>query len=399
VSGPRRRGHAWAVAARVACWPLALLALAAGLIVRFVGGIFRAILWQGDPARGGPVAFRRMRAFLAHGGRYLVGRSDRYPPLVGRVPPYEESPGPWHEVKRRLRKNRLAMASAIGMSAYLYVALGAAVGWIYPDYEAQDRNAVYVSPTYDLRTHFLGTDLNGHDVLARALHGTKTALVIGTVAAGLACLIGLFLGAVAGFFGRWIDEVIVWLYTTLESIPWVLLMLSFGYAFKKNDDFQAWWSASFFGDGLGISVGLFTIVLAVSLTFWVGVCRLVRGEFIRLRERDFVTAAKALGLPTRRVIFRHLAPNAMHLVLISFSLLFMTAVKSEVILSFLGVGLDPDEEVSWGQMITGAKLELLRSEAVWWQITASTAMMFGLLLFVNLFTDALRDALDPRLRS
>jgi peptide/nickel transport system permease protein len=176
-------------------------------------------------------------------------------------------------------------------------------------------------------------------------------------------------------------------------------MLSFGYVFKKNEDFRAFWEGSFLHRGLGFSVGLFTIVLAVGLTYWVGVCRVVRGEFIRLRDREFVLAARALGVPSRRIVWRHVTPNVAHLVLISFSLLFLAAIASEVILSFLGVGLDEGEEASWGQMISQAKLELLRGQPVWWQITSATVAMFGLLLCVNLFTDALRDALDPRLRT
>ncbi len=146
-----------------------------------------------------------------------------------------------------------------------------------------------------------------------------------------------------------------------------------------------------------MSLGLFTIVVAVGLTFWVGVCRVVRAEFMKLRDLDYVTAAQSLGIPTPRIIFRHIAPNVFHLVLIQFSLLFMSAIKFEVILSFLGVGME-EGKASWGQMITQAKLELMRADPVWWQIAAATTAMFGLLLCVNLFTDALRDALDPRLR-
>jgi peptide/nickel transport system permease protein len=256
------------------------------------------------------------------------------------------------------------------------------------------REKPYVAPSPE---HPLGTDLGGRDVLLLTVAATRTAVVIGTIAGVVACGIGLLLGALAGFFGRWVDEIVVWLYTTVESIPYVLLMLSFGFVFRSKG-FSDWYEAGFL-NAMGVSLGLFTIVLAVGLTFWVGVCRLVRGEFIKLRELDYVLAARALGVPPRRIIFRHVTPNVFHLVLISFSLLFMAAIKTEVILSFLGVGLDVGQEVSWGQMITQAKLELLRSDPVWWQITAATVAMFGLLLCVNLFTDALRDALDPRLRT
>jgi peptide/nickel transport system permease protein len=135
----------------------------------------------------------------------------------------------------------------------------------------------------------------------------------------------------------------------------------------------------------------------MGLTSWVGVCRTVRAEFIRQRDRDYVTAARALGLPTSNILFKQILPNVFHLVLVSFSLLLVSAIKFEVILSFLGLGLDP-EEASWGSMISQAKLELLREPSVWWQLTTATVFMFGLVLFVTLFAAALRDALDPRLK-
>jgi peptide/nickel transport system permease protein len=140
------------------------------------------------------------------------------------------------------------------------------------------------------------------------------------------------------------------------------------------------------------------MIFTIGVTSWVGICRSVRGEFIRQRDRDYVTAARAVGIPTRRIVFRHVLPNTFHLVLVSFSLLFIGAIKFEVILSFLGLGLEPGE-ASWGSMISQAKLELLRTPSVWWQLTTATVFMFGLVLCVNLFADALRDALDPRLKT
>ena len=238
----------------------------------------------------------------------------------------------------------------------------------------------------------------GLDVWKLALRGTTTALWIGAIAATLSCVIGTVLGALAGYFGRWVDVLIVWIYTTLESIPYLLLLLAISYALKSNPDFGKWYGDTFLARRLGISVGLFRLVVTLGLTSWVGVCRTVRGEMLRHRDRDYVTAARALGIPTTRIIFRHLVPNVFHLVLVSFSLLFVGSIKSEVILSFLGLGLDPGE-ASWGQMIAQAKLELLRSpDPVWWQLTGATVFMFFLVLCVNLFADALRDALDPKLK-
>ena len=393
----RHRGWLLASLARLASWPFSVLLLVLGLLLRVVGSV--RLLWTREadrPVQGG------IGRYLARSARYLTWRSRLMPPLVGAVPVDEDAKGPWSEVRRRLSRDRVAMACWIGIVLYLYVALLAALGAIATHPDQGDPNADYRAPTIslarlELGAHPLGTDFLGREIWKLTVHGAKNALWIGTFSALVACLIGLVLGAVAGYFGKWIDEVIVWLYATLESIPYLLLMLALSFVFQKNLSIRDGYESSFLKQDLGISLGLFTIVLAVGLTFWVGVCRVVRAEFIKLRDRDFVLAAQSLGIPTRRVIFRHVAPNVFHLVLVSFSLLFMGAIKFEVILSFLGVGME-EGEASWGQMINQAKLELMRADPVWWQIGAATAAMFGLLLCVNLFTDALRDALDPRLR-
>ena len=397
VRTPRPRGWLLATLARIASWPFTVLWLLLGLVLRFVGSV--ALLWTPPADRPPP---GRLRRYLARGVGYLTGRTRLLPALVGEVPIDDDGKGPWSEVRRRLSRDRVAMACWIGIVLYLYVALLAAVGAIARDPDQGDPNADYRAPTIslakmELGEHPLGTDFLGREIWKLTVHGAKNALWIGTFSALVACFIGLVMGAVAGYFGKWIDEVIVWFYATLESIPYLLLMLALSFVFQKNLSIRDGYEASFIKQDLGISLGLFTIVLAVGLTFWVGVCRIVRAEFIKLRDRDFVMAAKSLGIPTRRVIFRHVAPNVFHLVLVSFSLLFMGAIKFEVILSFLGVGME-EGEASWGQMINQAKLELMRADPVWWQIGAATTAMFGLLLCVNLFTDALRDALDPRLR-
>jgi peptide/nickel transport system permease protein len=372
--------------ARVLSWPYALGYVALGLVWRTVAALLRG------GARG---ARARLASFARGGVRYLAFESDELPAWTGRARGEGESHGPWYEAKRRLKKSRLAMLAWIGIVVYLTMGVAAQAGWT-GDHRDQDRNAVYVHPQ-GFGEYPLGTDILGRDVLTLAVGGTATALWIGAVAALVSCVIGAALGAVAGYFGRWVDDATVWLYTTFESIPHLLLLLAFAFVLKKNEDLRAWYSESWFQEGLGISLGLFTIVLTIGLTSWVGVCRMVRGEFIRLRDRDYVTAARALGIPTRRTIFRHVFPNVFHLVLISYSLLFVGAVKFEVILSFLGLGVDSGD-ASWGSMISQARLELIRPDPVWWQLTTATVFMFGLVLCVSLFADALRDALDPRLR-
>ncbi len=384
--------------ARAVSWPLAAAALLSGALLRLVGLLPRALFGRGSPERGVAGSLAALSEFGSQAVGYLTWSSDRVPPLVGGVPARDTSPGPWHEARRRLGRNRVALTSWIGIAIYLYVGIGAQAGFVAPDWEKSDPSMVYAAPEGLGEAHVLGTDQIGNDISALALRGVLTALLIGTIAAFLACLVGTVLGALAGYFGGWVDSLIVGIYTLFESIPELLLLLSFAYVLRKNPAFVDFYSASFLKTTLDLSVGLFTIVLAIGLTGWVGVCRTVRGEFVRHRDRDYVTAAKALGVPTGRVLFRHILPNVFHLVLVSFSLLFVTAIKSEVILSFLGIGLDPGE-ASWGQMIIHAQSELMRDPTVWWPIVTATTLMFGLVLSVSLFTDGLRDALDPRLKS
>ncbi len=384
--------------ARAVSWPLAAAAFLGGALLRVLGLLPRALLRRRSPERGAAAGLAALAEFRRQAVGYLGWRSDRVPPLVGTVPPMDASPGPWHEARRRLSRNRVALLSWIGIAVYLYVGVGAQVGLVARDWDVSDPQAVYAAPEGLGGAHALGTDQIGNDVASLGLRGIVTALWIGTIAAFLACVVGTILGALAGYFGGWVDHAIVALYTLLESIPELLLLLTFGYVLRKNPSFVDFYSDTFLRTKLDFSVGLFTIVLAIGLTGWVSVCRTVRGEFVRHRDRDYVTAAKALGVPTGRVLFRHILPNVFHLVLVSFSLLFVTAIKSEVILSFLGIGLDPGE-ASWGQMIIHAQSELTRDPTVWWPIVTATSLMFGLVLSVSLFTDGLRDALDPRLKS
>jgi peptide/nickel transport system permease protein len=386
---PSRADVRWAV---FWCFLLVVGALALSWVVwRRIGAA------SGVPA-GTDSPGQRLRSFAVEGARYLVFLGDRIPPITGEIRDPDASAGPWHEARRRLRNGRLAMASWIGIVLYLYAGVAAQAGWIATDYHERSEAAASYAPPDGLGgDQPLGRDIFGRNVLDIGLRGITTALWIGVVAALLSAVIGMVLGAVAGYFGRWVDDLIVWLFTTLESIPYLLLLLAFSFIFKKNEDIRDWYNGSFLKESLDVSLGLFTIILAIGLTSWVGICRQVRGEFIRHRDRDYVTAARAIGVPTSRVMFRHIMPNVFYVVLISFSLLFITAIKFEVILSFLGLGLEP-REASWGAMISQAKLELLRDPWVWWQLTTATVLMFGLILCVNLFTDALRDALDPRLR-
>lgn len=278
----------------------------------------------------------------------------------------------WVDAFRRLRREKIAMICLVVIIGYLVMAALCAMGLIFSNYSLVDNTIAYQPPS---AAHWLGTDLFGRDILARAAHGTITSLIVGFFGAALAILIGTILGALAGYFGGVIDELIVWFYTTVDTIPYILLVVAFSFV---------------------IGPGLSTLCVAIGLTSWIGHCRIVRGEFMKHREREYVQGAAALGAGHTRRIFIHILPNTFHLVLINFSLLFVTAVKSEVILSYLGLGVRPGTP-SWGMMISDAKLELSRE--IWWGLTGATIFMFFLVLAFTLFNDALRDALDPKLKS
>jgi peptide/nickel transport system permease protein len=224
--------------------------------------------------------------------------------------------------------------------------------------------------------------VQGRSVFWRTLYGVRVALLITIGASVLSIGIGIVLGIVAGYFGGWIDAVIVWLFTTVSSVPWILMVISLAYALQSYERLN------------GVFGGLPVVIIALGLTDWVGLCRLLRGEVLKHRERDYVVAARAAGAGHVRILFQHILPNVFHLVIITFSLSAVGYVQAEVALTFLGLGIT--SKPSWGRMIDDAKLELLRG--VWWQITAATVAIFVLCLALNILGDALRDALDPRLR-
>ena len=224
--------------------------------------------------------------------------------------------------------------------------------------------------------HVLGTDRTGQDVLYVTLKSVRTGLVVGGLTTLIAVPFAMFLGVVAGFFGGWIDDLVQYIYSTLSSIPWVLLVVCFMLVFGQ---------------------GLAQVCVVMGLTGWVGLCRLLRGETLKLREKEYVQAALALGVSKFRVLARHIVPNLMHLVLISVVLSFSGLVLAEAVLSYIGVGVGPNTK-SWGSMINQARSELGRDPIIWWNLAAAFMAMFAVVLPANLFGDALRDALDPSLR-
>ena len=222
----------------------------------------------------------------------------------------------------------------------------------------------------------LGTDRQGRSIMMRAIYSTKVAVQIGMVAALISVLIGTLLGAAAGYFGGWVDHLVVWLYSIFSSIPWIVLLMVLAAMFRGSQF-----------DG-----GLIPVYAAFCMSFWISPCRVVRGEVMKLKELEYVQAASAIGFGRARILLRHVIPNTAHLMFINFSLLFIGAIKAEVILSFLGLGVK--DEPSWGVMINHAKAEVLNG--FFWQIGAATTFMLVLVLAFNVLSDALQDAFDPK---
>lgn len=275
----------------------------------------------------------------------------------------------WQHACSTILKDRFAMISVVIIAIYFAVAFLSSLGFIASDW-TREVGASYASPSSD---HWFGLDIFGRSVLAKTLKGTEIAISVGLITCLISSVIGVTLGAISGYFGGKVDEFLIWFYTVFTSIPNILLLVAFAWVLGK---------------------GILTVYLSLGLTGWTGLYRLVRGEFIRHKDREYVHAATAIGASHTTKIFKHILPNTFHIVIINFSLQFQTAIKSEVILSYLGLGVQ--ENPSWGVMINDSKLELARG--YWWQLASATVAMMIVVLAFNILSDALRDALDPKLK-
>ena len=327
----------------------------------------------------------------------------------------------WALAWQRFMRDWVGMASAIVVLALVAIALASAAGWLARDWSSEvgvsyapphflardaldqeEKETAKAAPQSDYgipdpigkelaevrasmtemareeaRSGALvfGADKWGRDVLKKVIKGTETSLLVGFAAAGLATLLGTLFGALAGYFGRWVDDFFNWLYSVLTSIPYLLLVLAVAAVLNQK--------------------GVLTVILILGLTGWTGIFRLVRAEYLKHRVREYVLAADAVGASDLRRMFAHILPNVSHVVLVQLSLHVVLFIKSEVILSFLGFGVGV-ETVSWGSMLAEAPSELILG--MWWQIAAATIAMALAVTAFSLFTDAVRDALDPRLQ-
>ncbi|TET31370.1 MAG: ABC transporter permease [Planctomycetota bacterium] len=306
----------------------------------------------------------------------------------------------WGDAFHRLRKDKFAVMSFVIIVIYLFVAILSGLDWIAYNYDKQhfkrDKNGKettelddYSKPSLGhwrktdvpgrdvyIPGHLLGTDVQGRDVFQRVVQGTWISLYVALIMSMIYIVIAVFLGALAGYFGGWVDDLIQWFYQTTASIPGLLLIIALTFVLGK---------------------GLGNVAIALGVVGWVGLCRLMRAEFLKHKGRDYVLAARAQGAGSFRIMFRHILPNTFHIVIISFSLGFVNAIMGEVTLTFIGLGAKP-EQPSWGRMISDARAELARDPAVWWPIVGATTGMFIVCLAFNILGDALRDALDPKLK-
>ncbi len=339
-------------------------------------------------------------------------------PMAGSAP---RSEGVWHAAWRRMRSDRVGIVSLAVVAVFLLMIVLTATGlvargWqkevgvpsapptfmgpaaaveteaitaptgpvadisavdpLAPRYkEWADRAAKYKTvETPRAQTLPFGADRLGRDVLSKAMKGTQTSVFVGLLGAIVAALIGTVLGALGGFFGGKVGDFLEWLYSVFTSIPDILLILSFAVIFGR---------------------GIASVAIILALVGWTGIYRQVRAEFIKHSTRDYVRSAEAIGASTASRMFRHILPNVSHVILVRLSLLVVAFIKFEVILSYLGLGVGVDD-VSWGTMLAEAQSELILGN--WWQLVAATAFMAVFVTAFSLMTDALRDALDPKLR-
>jgi len=271
-------------------------------------------------------------------------------------------------IGKRFSKNRLAVFSAIIVLLLIAVASLASVISPY-DPTAIDVHNVLSPPD---RTHLLGTDELGRDLLSRMIYGSRVSLKVGFVAVGIAIMIGIVIGSLAGFYGGVIDAILMRFVDIMLAFPTFFLILAVIAILEPN---------------------IFTIMAVIGVTGWMDVARLVRAEFLSLKERDFVESARALGVSNKRLIFRHILPNALSPVFVAATFGVAGAILTESGLSFLGLGVQPPDP-SWGNILTSGKDNI---EVAWWLSLYPGLAILVTVLSYNLIGEGLRDALDPRL--
>ena len=282
----------------------------------------------------------------------------------------EEKPREGNRVLRRFLKKKTALVAGTFLLLFVIIALAAP---LVAPYDPLKTNflAIRQPPSW---AHLLGTDEVGRDLLSRLIWGARASLFAGIIPVCIALAVSIPFGLLSGFAGGWVDDLLEWFYSVFTAIPGILLILAFAAVLRP---------------------GLVNIIVILGLTGWTGIYRLVRAEYIKHSTREYVQAADAIGASNARRMFVHIFPNVSHISLVQLSVHTVGFIKSEVILSFLGFGV-PVDKVSWGSMLGEAQNELILG--YWWQLAAATIAMAILVTAFSMFTDALRDALDPKIK-
>ena len=279
-------------------------------------------------------------------------------------------PGFWRKALQLLLHDQVGILALIVIFIYAVIALGVTVGLWAVEWDTLQNLDGYSGMSGQ---YWLGTNFLGQDIFQRVIYGTKTAFKVGLIVSFFSVGIGAVLGALAGFFHKsFLDKAIIWLCTCLDSIPFYLFVAALAFALNQHD---------------------FTMYLAMISVMWTGTCKVVRSQALRLSQLDYITCAKALGAKNIRVVMTHILPNTVPLLIIESTIAFVIAIKTEAILSFLGLGLK--DEMSWGMMLSEAGSEVVAGH--YNNFFAASGFMFGLVMASNLFADAIQDALDPRI--
>jgi len=315
---------------------------------------------------------------LEHAGRHLAQPSDRWPDVLAKS-------------ARALLWGLLAAAVVVGLQWFLL--RGSPLPWS----ASWMMQAVIICfgvwlVSISRYYHVLGTDLGGADVAFQSIKGIRTGVLLGTLATLIMLPIAVTLGVSAGYFKGWVDDVVQYLYTTLSSIPGILLIAASVLLFQVYIDLHP----DFFAVGMQKADARFiALCFILGVTSWSSLCRLIRAETLKISQLGYVQAAHAFGVSHTRILVRHILPNVVHIILITIVLDFSGLVLAEAVLSYIGVGIDPTMG-SWGNMINGARSELSREPVIWWTLSGAFFFMFVLVLAANLFSDLVRDAFDPR---
>ena len=315
---------------------------------------------------------------LEHAGQHLADPADKWPDVLARS-------------AAALAWGLLAAALVVGLQWFLLR------GSPHPWYASWGMQALVICfgvwlVSISRYYHVLGTDLGGTDVAYQSLKGVRTGVLLGTLSTLIMLPIAVTLGVMAGYFKGWVDDVVQYLYTTLSSIPGILLIAASVLLFQVYIDLNP----DFFSIGMEKADARFiALCFILGVTSWSTLCRLIRAETLKISQLGYVQAAHAFGVSHSRILGRHILPNVVHIILITFVLDFSALVLAEAVLSYIGVGIDPAMG-SWGNMINGARSELSREPAIWWTLSGAFFFMFALVLAANLFSDLVRDAFDPR---